>query len=135
MLFRSVKEIVAEKGWDGFRREERIVIKGLSFMAGSVIALGGGAVMDPENLQILNGKGIFIWLDADAETIIGRMQKDSATSEQRPTLTNADPLTETAAMLKEREPIYRLLANNIVNTTGRTVEAVVDEIIRLIAEG
>ena len=131
---KSVREIVAEKGWEGFRREERIVIKGLSFMTGSVIALGGGAVMDTVNLEALREKGFFIWLVADAKTVIGRMEKDAITVEQRPPLTNADPIAETAALLKEREPVYRLLADYIVDTTDRTVEAVVDEIMKRIAE-
>jgi len=79
---RSVREIVAEKGWESFRREERIVIKGLTFMHGSVIALGGGALMNPANLELLKGKGVFIWLTADASTIVERMEQDGATREQ-----------------------------------------------------
>jgi len=127
---RSVKEIVAEKGWEAFRREERIVIKGLTFMHGSVIALGGGALMNPANLEILKGKGVFIWLTADAATIIERMETDEVTREQRPSLTNGDPLNETAALLKEREPVYRVVSDLMVDTAGRSIEDITDEIIR-----
>jgi len=128
---RSVRDIVADKGWEAFRREERIVIKGLTFMQGSVIALGGGALMNPENLERLKGKGVFIWLTADAATIVDRMEKDGVTGEQRPPLTNGDPLSETAALLKEREPVYRVISDLIVDTKGRTVEEITDEIIKL----
>lgn len=131
---RSVRAIVAEKGWEAFRREERIVIKGLTFMNGSVIALGGGALMNPENLELLKGKGIFIWLNADAATIVERMAADGATGEQRPPLTEGDPLSETAALLKEREPVYRVVSDWIVDTAGRTVEETADEIIKLAGE-
>ena len=131
---RSVREIVAEKGWESFRREERIVIKGLTFMHGSVIALGGGALMNPANLELLKGKGLFIWLTADAATIVERMEKDGATREQRPPLTNEDPLSETAALLKEREPVYRVISDLIVDTAGRSVEEITEKIIKLVRE-
>jgi shikimate kinase len=131
---KSVREIVAEKGWEAFRREERIVIKGLTFMHGSVIALGGGALMNPANLELLKGKGLFIWLTADAATIVERMEKDGATHEQRPPLKNEDPLSETAALLKEREPVYRVISDLIVDTAGRSVEEITEEIIKLVRE-
>ena len=131
---KSVSEIVAEMGWAGFRKEERIVIKSLTFVTGCVIALGGGAVMDPLNLEALKAYGVFIWLDAAPEVIVERMEKDAATAVQRPPLSGADSLRETAAMLKEREPIYRLLANYRIDTTGRGVDEVVDEISGLIQE-
>jgi len=131
---KTVREIVAEKGWEAFRKEERIVIKGLTFMQGSVIALGGGALMNPENLELLKGKGIFIWLTADATTIVERMAGDGATGEQRPPLTERDPLSETAALLKEREPVYRVVSDMAVDTAGRGIEDITDEIIRRIGE-
>ena len=131
---KSVSEIVAESGWEGFRREERIAIKGLTFETGCVIALGGGAVMDPVNLEVLKTKGVFIWLDADAGTIVERMDGDDATASQRPPLSGADAMEEAAVMLKEREPIYRLLANYRINTAGRSVDEVVDEITDLIVK-
>jgi shikimate kinase len=130
---KSIREMVAENGWDEFRKEERLVIKGLTFVSGAVIALGGGAVMDPVNLGMLKENGLFIWLNADAATIIERMAKDGATEQQRPPLSDGDALSETAALLKEREPVYRFLADYTVDTTGRTVEAVVDEIEKRIA--
>ncbi len=127
---KTVREIVAEKGWESFRREERIVIKGLTFMHGSVIALGGGALMNPENLELLKGKGVFIWLTADAATIVERMKKDEVTREQRPSLTDEDPLSETAALLREREPVYRVVSDLTVDTAGRSIEDITNEIIK-----
>ena len=132
---KSVRQIVAEQGWEGFRREERIVIKGLSFMKGSVIALGGGAVMNPENLEILNGKGVFVWLAADAATIVARIQQDAAKDSQRPLLTNTDAEAEMETLLKEREPIYRMIADKTVDTTDRAIEAIADEIFMLMTGG
>jgi shikimate kinase len=131
---KSVRDIVAEKGWEVFRREEKIVIRGLTFMQGSVIALGGGALMNPANLEMLKGKGVFIWLTADAATIVERMETDEVTREQRPPLTNGDPLGETAAMLKEREPVYRVVSDLMVDTAGRNIEDLTDEIIRRVEE-
>jgi shikimate kinase len=133
---KSVKEMVVEKGWEGFRREEKVAIKGLTFLTGSVVALGGGAAMDPGNVAVLKEKGSFVWvwLAADTETIVERMGKDSATEEQRPPLSDGNALNETAALLKEREPVYRVLANIIVDTAGKSVEEIAEEIMKLVAE-
>ncbi len=127
---KTVKEIVDKNGWEAFRKEERIAIKGLIFLKGSVIALGGGAAMDPGNVEILKEKGAFIWiwLTAGARTIVERMLKDGVTGEQRPPLSDGDALSETAALLREREPVYRLLADLTVDTEGRTLDEVVEEI-------
>ncbi len=133
---KSVREIVAEKGWEGFRREEKVAIKGLIFLTGCVVALGGGAAMDPGNVDILKGKGsfIWIWLDADAQTLVERMEKDGATEESRPPLlSGGDTISETALLLKEREPVYRVLADMIVDTAGRNVEDITEEICERLA--
>ncbi len=131
---KSVKDIVAEKGWEAFRREERIAVKSLSFLSGCVIALGGGAVMDPANVELLKKKGVFVRLNADAAAIVNRMAADPSTGDQRPPLSGGDALTETALHLKEREPIYRLIADFNVDTSGRTINETADEVVRTLSQ-
>lgn len=132
---KSVREMVAERGWKFFRREEKRVISELSRNDGCVIALGGGAVLDEENVRILKGKGLFIWLMAEAQTIAGRLNGDGKTPEQRPSLTGKDPAEEIKSLLKEREPFYAKIADCRVDTSDRNIREVVAEVVRILGEG
>ncbi|MDO9528033.1 MAG: shikimate kinase [Syntrophales bacterium] len=125
---RVIKEIVEEGGWGSFREEEKKIIRGLSSVRESVIATGGGAVMDEENLNVLRKKGVFIWLTADVRTIIERMEKDKISDEQRPSLSKDDLYKETANMLEMRMPVYRQLADFTVDTSEKDIDVVADEV-------
>jgi shikimate kinase len=131
---KSVREMVAEKGWSSFRREERRVIAELSRNDGCVIALGGGAVLDEENVHNLKGKGLFIWLMAGAQTIVGRLNGDGKTHEQRPSLTGKNPDEEIKSLLQEREPLYARIADCRVETSERTIAEVAEEVFRILGE-
>ena len=88
---KSVREMVAEKGWGYFRQEEKRVVARLAANDDCVVALGGGAVLDEENVRNLKPKGFFIWLTADAQLIVGRLNGDGKSFEQRPPLAGKDP--------------------------------------------
>ena len=130
---KTIREIVQEKGWESFRKEEKAVVKGLSPLADKVIAAGGGAVMDPENREALGRNGLFIWLTADVSTIVERMKSDKAGGEQRPPLSNDGLERETSKILEKRTPIYRQLAHFTIDTSGKEIEAIADEAYSLLA--
>ncbi len=135
---KSVSEMVEEGGWHFFRREEKRVVSELSEKDGSIIALGGGAVLDDENVHHLKPRGFFIWLAADAGIILERMIADGKSHEQRPSLSGKDLKEETDSLLATREPFYRRIADRIVDTSGRSVEGIAEElcwIIRGMAKG
>jgi shikimate kinase len=135
---RSIKRIVAENGWSFFREMEKNVIRDLADLPEGIIATGGGAVMDKENAAIMKKMGILIWLVADVETIVRRLQGDVCNSEKRPALNGDDTFLEIRDVLEIRTPIYGSLADFSINTTanGKGVEAIVEEIHqRLKAEG
>lgn len=125
---KTIREIVEREGWEAFRAEERATIKKLSSLTEGVIAAGGGAIMDAENRKALKRNGMCIWLTADVRTIVARMRNDRASTAQRPPLSDGDVERETAQILKTREPVYQELADCIVDTAGKGVDAVVDEI-------
>ncbi len=127
---RSIREIVEAEGWDLFRRMEKDAIGRLSAHQGAVIALGGGAVADPENGETLRPDGVFVWLMADAETIARRMKGDVSTHQRRPSLSRHGLEAEIRELLEERTPMYRQFANVSVDTVGKGVERVVVEICR-----
>ena len=129
---RSIGEVVAESGWACFREMEKEVIRKLVFHRGGVIATGGGAVMDDENAENLKRTGTLVWLEADVETIVRRIQGDLQNREQRP-LFSADGLFhETTGMLEKRTPVYARLADFSINTATMGMDEVVNEIFRFL---
>jgi shikimate kinase len=125
---RSIPEIVADGGWSAFRAAESAVIRELAGADRSVIALGGGAVLDPGNVENLKGNGLFVWLFADPEAIAARMEKDAAQGAERPSLTGEPSVGEMKTIMAEREPLYRRLADIVVDTTEIETDRVVEAI-------
>ena len=129
---KTVKEIVDNGGWDLFRKEEKAVIRGLSSLADTVIAVGGGAVMDAENREALRRNGLFLWLTADVRTIIERMRNDRTGDERMPPLASDCAERETSGILKQRIPTYQGLADFTIDTSERGIDAVADEFCNLL---
>lgn len=132
---RTVKQMVEEGGWDSFREAERRVIRKLSDPGSSVIAVGGGAVMEEKNVEILKKNAFFIWLYADIEKIIERMIRDRSTESQRPALSGKDSVSEIEKILKQRTPVYRRIADWMIDTSECTAGKITGEIIRAIEAG
>jgi len=131
---RTIPRIVAEQGWQAFREAESEIIHELSGTDHSVIALGGGAVLDARNVENLKRNGFFVWLFAAPETIAARMEKDAVRGAERPALTGKTGIGETNAVMAQREPLYRRLAGLAVDTTRIETDRVV-EVIRNALEG
>lgn len=125
---KTIKEIVDHGGWEAFRKEEKTVIRGLSSSEDAVISVGGGAVMDIENREALKRSGLFLWFTADVGTILERMKDDRTGDEQRPPLSGSGLEREISEILKQRTPIYRQLADFTIDTAGKEIEAIVDEV-------
>lgn len=129
---KTIQEWVEKMGWESFRQEEKGVIQEISSLAPAVIALGGGTVLEPENREILKQKGLVLWLTADVPTIMERMNADPNNKDMRPHLSEKDWESEIRATLTERSPIYERLANFIVDTRGKGLEEVAEEICNFI---
>lgn len=125
---KTIREIVAEKGWDAFRAAEKAIIKQLPSIGDAVIAVGGGAVMEVENREVLHDKGFCVWLIADEKTIVERMRNDKASAAQRPPLSDEGMGRETTKILEARRPIYQELADCTVDTAGKEIDVIVDEV-------
>jgi len=124
----SIRELVNKGGWSLFRKKERDVIRKIAAIVGSVIATGGGAFEDPENSERLKRNSLFIWLHADAETVIQRMESDQGSIDQRPSLSTDDLHTEVINTMGKREPVYRRIADFTIDTSIKSIESIVDEI-------
>lgn len=126
---KTIRELVEEEGWDAFRARERAIITQLPLSADAVIAAGGGAIMDAANRKALKEKGLCVWLMADVGTIVERMRNDRASNAQRPSLSSDGLEQETAKILESRGPIYQEMADCTIDTSGKEIAAIADEIL------
>jgi shikimate kinase len=127
---RTISDMVAAEGWPFFRAREKEVIREISAMEHCVIATGGGAVMDKENVARLRDRGALVLLTADTDTMIQRIQADESSPQQRPKLLEGDIYEETERLLKERMPVYKAVADFSVDTSNLAIHEVVDQIVR-----
>jgi shikimate kinase len=125
----TVAQIVATGGWPLFRKLEKETLKKICSREGQVVATGGGVVLDEENIELMRKSGEVIWLRANAETIIERMQADEKTETLRPALTEQTLAEEIKQTLSERVPLYQKAMTWSVDTDGKEVMDVITEII------
>jgi shikimate kinase len=123
---RSIADIVAQGGWAEFRRLEKELVARYAAIPGQVLAPGGGAVLDRDNVAALRENGIIIWLTADPDTIQARLAQDQPRDANRPSLTGSDTIREVTEVLNHRAPLYQAAAQIIVDTTNREVAQVVE---------
>jgi shikimate kinase len=131
---RSIAQIVAESGWEEFRRREKELVARFRDTRGQVLATGGGVVLDPENVQALRENGVIIWLSADPATIRARLIGDRPQDTSRPSLTGSDTIAEVLEVLQVREPLYRAAAQIVIDTAGQSVGQVVERILTALKE-
>ncbi|MFH1146179.1 MAG: shikimate kinase, partial [Pseudomonadota bacterium] len=118
-----IKEMVQRGGWPCFRQVEKEVIRILADRD-LVVAVGGGAVLDSENRELLRTNSLVFYLAADETTLAKRIATDIKTESQRPSLTGQDITAEIGSVLKEREPIYRGMADHVIDTANRSIDDV-----------
>ncbi len=129
-----ISDIVKSYGWDHFRKIEKGVIEEISKDDHLIIAPGGGAVLNPDNVNALRRNGFIIWLKADQQTLLKRMNEDPRTNTRRPTLTGKGTLEEIEETISEREPFYEKASEVQIDTATLAVDAVVEGILTLLKE-
>ena len=105
---RSIPEIFAEEGEPAFRRREREAVAALGPSDASpevrtVVATGGGAVVDPRNRWALYRGRLALWLDVRPEVLAQRLRRSPNV---RPLITGRDPMGAIRALGRERERFY-----------------------------
>ncbi len=121
--------IFEKEGEEGFRKREAAVIDDLSKHDNTVLATGGGAVIRDENRNHLGGRGYVIYLYTSVDQQVARTAK----GRERPLLENGDRRRILEELLETRDPLYREIADLVIDTDGRKVKSVADEIIELIS--
>lgn len=123
----SIAEIFAAEGEAGFRRREAEAVAQAAAGDNQIIATGGGAVLRPENREVLRRSGLVIWLDADPEVLYRRARAQGLA--RRPLLAGPDPLGRLRELADARRPAYAEAAHVRIRTDGRSLEDVVAEIV------
>ncbi|MEN8246030.1 MAG: shikimate kinase [Thermodesulfobacteriota bacterium] len=123
---RPVSSLVEDEGWEGFRRLERDVIREVCAEDRSVIASGGGAILDPENVAAMQNSGRVVWLRVSPQTVKQRMARDENTDELRPALTSKGLYEEIIDVLQARTPIYEQAMDVSIDTDGNNIMEIVD---------
>ncbi len=122
----SIALIFELEGEQGFRQREASIIEELSNLDNIVLATGGGAILSSANRDLLRKRGTTVYLQTSVEFQLQRTSRDS----KRPLLQTDNPRKKLEELLTIRDPLYRELADIIVRTDGRHVNAVVNEITR-----
>jgi shikimate kinase len=113
------------EGEQGFREREQAVICELCHQDGLVLATGGGAVMRAENRQALHSGGRVVYLHTSVDQQIDRTARDR----NRPLLRSANPAQVLSDLMAMRDPLYREVADIIIETDERPPRMVVQEIL------
>jgi len=116
--------IFEKEGEEGFRKREAKVIDELSQKQGIVLATGGGAILDNDNRSYLGARGFVIYLFTTVRQQLDRTRRGRT----RPLLQNGDKESVLKALMEIRDPLYREIADLVVETDGRRVQAVARDI-------
>jgi len=113
------------EGEQGFREREQAVIAELSAQDGLVLATGGGVVMREANRRALHAGGRVVYLHTSVEQQIDRTSRDR----NRPLLRTANPAQVLRDLMAMRDPLYREVADVVIETDERPPRMVVQEIL------
>lgn len=121
---RSVPELFEAIGEAGFRALEAEALTEASMADPSVVACGGGVVLEPANRITLRNTGTAVFLDVPLEQLRARVTPAA----DRPLIRASGDLER---LLAEREPLYREFAAHVVDASGppgEVAEAIVEEL-------
>ncbi|MGH7608375.1 MAG: bifunctional shikimate kinase/3-dehydroquinate synthase [Candidatus Dormibacteria bacterium] len=121
----AVAELFARHGEGAFRQLEAELLAQAARLSGTVVAVGGGAVLHPSSFASLAGGAMAAVLTAAPEELGRRLRGDRL----RPLL-GPDPGSGLAVLLAARGPDYRA-AGTQVDTSGRPPQEVAGMLVRL----
>ena len=120
----SVPVIFDIEGEPGFRAREAQMIAELTGLEGIILATGGGAVLDAESRKRLAARGTVVYLHAPPADLHDRVRHDK----NRPLLATADPLARLETLYAERDPLYREIADIVVDTGKQSAATLAREL-------
>lgn len=118
------------EGEAGFRSREAQMVAELTALDEVVLATGGGAVLAPENRHLLASRGTVVYLRAQPADLYERVRQDK----NRPLLATGDPRARLEELYTKRDPLYREVADLVVETGRQDVQALVRELLAKLEE-
>jgi shikimate kinase len=117
----SIPLIFEIEGEAGFRRRESRLLHELASRDNLVLATGGGAVLSEENRKLLASRGTVVYLRASVQELWLRTRHDK----NRPLLQGTDVRNKLKTLYIERDPLYREIADIVVDTNRQGVRVLV----------
>jgi len=122
----DISYIFEREGEAGFRSREAEVIDALTRREGVLVSTGGGAILDAGTRERLRARGRVVYLRTSVDQQLARTRR----SNDRPLLNNDDPRGTLERLFEQRAPLYAEVAEIVVDTDGRKVKTVVDQVCR-----
>lgn len=125
----DISLIFEKEGESGFRRREAQVIEELSARCGVVLATGGGSVVSADNRKHLASRGFVVYL----RTSLRQQEARTRRCDNRPLLHGMDRRDVLSRLFAERDPLYREIADLVVDTDRYGTRQLVQLIIQAVA--
>lgn len=121
----DIPTIFEYEGEAGFRLRESAVLDELTRLRRIVLATGGGAVIKAQNREWLIQRGFVVYLRTGVDTQLRRTARDR----NRPLLQTEDPRARLEELARIRGPLYRAVADLVVDTEHSAIPAIVNRIV------
>lgn len=122
---RSINDIFEKHGEAYFREIETKYLKEIQENDGAIVSCGGGAVLKDENVGLMKENGVIVLLTATPETTLLRVQN----SKDRPILNGNMNIEFITELMNKRKDRYLSVADITVETDGKAVRAIAEEIL------
>ncbi len=122
----KISHIFDVEGEEGFRVRESAVIHELIKLDNIILATGGGAVLKPDNRDILKKNGVVIYLKSGVHDLWQRTRHDH----NRPLLQTANPRAKLQEIFEQRDSLYTAVADHIVHTGKQSVQTLIARLIK-----
>ena len=120
----TIPHIFDIEGEAGFRLRESGVIKDLANRDNIILATGGGAVLSPQNREVLHDNGFVVYLKSSVHDLWQRTRHDR----NRPLLQTADPRAKLKELYDLRDPLYTEVADLIMPTGKQSVHSLLQQL-------
>jgi len=120
----DIPTIFEFEGEQGFREREAAVIDELTQLHGIVLATGGGSVIREENRRHLSARGFVVYLATPVSLQLQRTAHDK----NRPLLQTEDPEARLKALFQQRDPLYREIADLIIDTSRNSIRQIIQHV-------
>jgi shikimate kinase len=120
----TIQALVELHGWSYFRQMEQKALFSTQSREHMVVSTGGGIILNSANIDFILANGFSVWLQADIDTILSRLNSDPETLSSRPVLTDKNLIEETKEMIAMRTPLYEKAAHLSIDTAGHSPEEI-----------